>query len=157
MHYLLFGEKTKETDIVDNLLLRNHQPIKTNTLIGIEKLNSRQLYSLLVYRDAFTPTSQMYFNILFKTDSLNWTQILSSTMFGNPWQLLLFLSILKSEQCFKNQFHLFALSANFQMRQCSIYFINVIRFKIYGITGFILRKQLHSIWSNTKGCLFRLP
>ena len=84
MHYLLFGEKTKETDIVDNLLLRNHQPIKTNTLIGIEKLNSRQLYSLLVYRDAFTPTYQMYFNILFKTDSLNWTQILSSTIFGNP-------------------------------------------------------------------------
>ena len=50
----------KETDIVDNLFLRNHHSIKTNTLIGIEKLNSRQLYSLLVYRDAFAPTSDVF-------------------------------------------------------------------------------------------------
>ena len=36
-----------------------------NTLIGIEKLNSRQLYSLLVYTHPFTPTSQKYLNELF--------------------------------------------------------------------------------------------
>ena len=39
----------KETDNVDNLLLLNHHLIKKITLIGIEKLNSRQVYSLLVY------------------------------------------------------------------------------------------------------------
>ena len=37
----------KETDNADNLLLLNHHLIEKNTLIGIEKLNSRQLYSLL--------------------------------------------------------------------------------------------------------------
>ena len=46
-----------------------------NTLIGIEKLNSRQLYSLLVYTHPFTPTSQKYLNELLKTDSLDWKHI----------------------------------------------------------------------------------
>ena len=48
--------------------------LKKNTLIGIEKLNSRQLYSLLVYTHPFTPTSQKYLNELFKTD-FDWKQI----------------------------------------------------------------------------------
>ena len=46
-----------------------------NTLIGIEKLNSRQLYSLLAYTHPYTPTSQKYFNELLKTGSLDWKQI----------------------------------------------------------------------------------
>ena len=46
-----------------------------NTLIGIEKLNSRQLYSLLVHTHSFTPTSQKYLNELLKTDSFDWKQI----------------------------------------------------------------------------------
>ena len=65
----------KETDNADNLLLPNHHLIKKNTLIGIEKLNSRQLYSLLVYTHPFTPTSQKYLNELLKTDSFDWKQI----------------------------------------------------------------------------------
>ena len=43
----LLEKKIKEEDIADNLLLPNRYLVK-NTLIGIEKLNSRQLYSLLV-------------------------------------------------------------------------------------------------------------
>ena len=56
----------KETD--------NHHLIK-KTLLGIEKLNSRQLYSLLEYTHPFTPTYQKYLNKLLKTDSLDWKQI----------------------------------------------------------------------------------
>ena len=63
----------KETGNADNLLLPNHHLIK-KALIGIEKLNSRQLYSLLVYTHAITPTSQNYLNELLKTDSLDWKQ-----------------------------------------------------------------------------------
>ena len=33
------------------------------------------VYSLLVYRDVFTPIPQKYFNELFKTDSFHWKQI----------------------------------------------------------------------------------
>ena len=47
----------KETENADNMLLPNHHLIKKNTLIGIEKLNSRQLYSLLVYTHPFTRRS----------------------------------------------------------------------------------------------------
>ena len=56
----------KETDNADNLLLPNHHLIKKNTLLGIEKVNPRQLYSLLVYSHPYTPTSQTYFNYLKK-------------------------------------------------------------------------------------------
>ena len=42
------------------------------TLISTDKLNSRELCSLLVYTYPFT---QKYFNELFKTDSLNWKHI----------------------------------------------------------------------------------
>ena len=69
-----FLEKNKRNN-ADNLLLPNHHLIKKNTLVGIEKLNSRQLYSLLVYTHPFTPTSQKYLNELFKTDSFDWKQI----------------------------------------------------------------------------------
>ena len=46
-----------------------------NTLIGIGKLNLRQVYSLLVYNQPFRPTSQKYFLKLLKTDSFDWKQI----------------------------------------------------------------------------------
>ena len=76
MQYLLFGKKIlKETGHADNLLLPNHHLLKKKTLLGIEKLNPRQLYSLLVYTHPYTPTSQKYFNKLLKIDSLDWKQI----------------------------------------------------------------------------------
>ena len=65
----------KETDNADNILFPYHHLIKKNTLIGIKKLNSSQLYSLLVYTHPFTPTSQKYLNESFKTDSFDWKQI----------------------------------------------------------------------------------
>ena len=61
----------KESDNADNLLLPNHHLIKKDTLIGTEKLNSREFYSLLVYNHPYTPISQKYLNKLLKTDSLD--------------------------------------------------------------------------------------
>ena len=46
-----------------------------NTLTGIEKLNSRELYPLFVYNHPYTPTPQKYFIELLKTDNLDWKQI----------------------------------------------------------------------------------
>ena len=65
----------KERDNSDNLILLNHHLIKQKMLIGIEKLNSGQLYSLPVRTHLFTPTSQKYLNELLKTNSLDWKQI----------------------------------------------------------------------------------
>ena len=57
--FSLFWKKIiKEADNVDNLLLPNHHLIK-KTLRSIDKLNSRELCSLLVYTYPFTPTSQV--------------------------------------------------------------------------------------------------
>ena len=42
---------------------------------GTEKLNSREIYSLLVYTHPFTSTCQKYFNKLFTTDNLDWKLI----------------------------------------------------------------------------------
>ena len=65
----------KETDAADSLLLPNYHLIEKKTLTGIDNLNSRQSYSLLVFTHPFTPTSQKYFIKLFKTDSFDWEQI----------------------------------------------------------------------------------
>ena len=103
----------KEADIADNLLLPNHHLIKQNKLIGIERLNSRQLYSLLVYTHPFTPTSQKYFMKLFKTDSLDWKQIyllprlVTLYSYSRSFQYkilnnILFLNKLKNVLRFKN-------------------------------------------------------
>ena len=68
-------KKLKETNNADNLLLPNHNLIKKNTFLGIEKLNPGQLYSLLVYTHPDTPTSEKCFYELLKTGSLDWKQI----------------------------------------------------------------------------------
>ena len=78
-----FRKKIKETDNAENLLLPNHHLIKKSSLIGIEKINSRQLYSRFVYTHPYTLTVQKYFNEVLKTDSLDWKHI-SSNSYCNP-------------------------------------------------------------------------
>ena len=118
----------KETDNADNLLLPNHHLIKKNTLIGTEKLNSRQLYSLLVYTHPFTPTSQKYLNESFKTDSFDWKQIylLPRLVALDSYSRSFQYKILNNVLYLNKRRHLFVLSANFLMRQYSIYSTNAI-------------------------------
>ena len=88
------------------------------------------VYSLLVYRDVFTPIPQKYFNELFKTDSFHWKQIylyhvvLRFSFNKKSWTM--FFIEIKNFLRFENRLHLFVLSANFLTRQCSIYFMNAI-------------------------------
>ena len=49
-----------------NLLLLNHHVIKKNNLISLDKLHSRELYKILVYTSPHKPTSQVYFENLFR-------------------------------------------------------------------------------------------
>ena len=119
MQYLLFGKKIKETDDAENPILPNH-------LIGNEKLNSRQLYSLLVYTHPCTSPSQKYFSELLKTDS--WARLVTLDSYSCSLQCkilnnVLSLSFLRLRFF---TFHLFVLSAKFLMRQYSIYFTNAI-------------------------------
>ena len=119
----------KDTDIADNLLIPNHYPMK-KTLIGIEKLNSRQftlswyigmslhqyLRSILtnyLKLTAFTGNRYIFYHVVlrFSFNKKSWT---------------MFFIEIKNFLRFENRLHLFVLSANFLTRQCSIYFMNAI-------------------------------
>ena len=109
---------------------------KKNTLIGIEKLNSRQLYYLLVYTHPFPPTSQKYLNELLNTDSLDWKQIyllprlVTLEIYSRSFQYEILNNALylnkKSFLRLENRRHFFVLSANFLMRQYSVCFTKAI-------------------------------
>ena len=58
-----------------DLLLLNHHLIKKNNLTGLDKLHCRELYNILVYASPHKPTSQVYFENLFRDQELIWKDI----------------------------------------------------------------------------------
>ena len=52
----------------DNLLYSNHHLIKKNNVLSLDKLNAKELYSMLVYDAPHKPTSQKYFEQLFPSE-----------------------------------------------------------------------------------------
>ena len=58
-----------------NLLLLNHHLVKKNNLISLDKLHCQELYNILVYISPHKPTSQIYFENLFRDPDLNWKEI----------------------------------------------------------------------------------
>ena len=58
-----------------NLLLLNHHLVKKNNLISLDKLHCQELYNILVYISPHKPTSQIYFENLFREPDLNWKEI----------------------------------------------------------------------------------
>ena len=58
-----------------SLLLLNHHLIKKNNLISLDKLHCRELYNILVYTSPHKPTTQVYFDNLFREQELNWKEI----------------------------------------------------------------------------------
>ena len=57
------------------LLLRNHHLIRKNNLISLDQLHCWELYNILVYTSPHKPTSQVYFENLFREQDLNWKEI----------------------------------------------------------------------------------
>ena len=49
-----------------NLFLLNHDLIKKNNLISLDKLHCQELYNILVYNSPHKPTSQVYFENPFR-------------------------------------------------------------------------------------------
>ena len=138
--------------------------MKKNTLISIEKLDSRQLYSLLVYTHPFTPTPQKYLNELFKTDSFDWKHIYL------PQRLVTPDSDSRSFQ-YKIQNNVLYLNKKlftFRKPTSPLSFLqtfwwdsspSILRMQYHSKsmewTSFILRKRIHSVWSKTAGFLLR--
>ena len=58
-----------------DLLLLNHHLIRKNNLTSLDKLHWWELYNILVYDAPHKPTSQVYFENLFRDQDLIWKDI----------------------------------------------------------------------------------
>ena len=69
-------EKVIETNgsVTSNSIL-NHQVIRKNNLLTLEKLNSREIYNIMINGIPHTPTSKRYFEQLFTEHILDWKEI----------------------------------------------------------------------------------
>ena len=65
----------KINNISENLLFLNHQLIKRNILLSLDKLNSKELYLIQIIRDFYKPTSQIYLEKHFNDCVLDWKYI----------------------------------------------------------------------------------
>ena len=65
-------EKNIETNgsVTDNLLL-NHHEIRMNDLLTLEKLNSKEIYNIIINTIRNTPTSKRYFEQRFIKHNLD--------------------------------------------------------------------------------------
>ena len=48
-----------------NIVYLDHHLVKNNRIVALEKLHSKEIYSLIVYQNMSTPISQQYFKNLF--------------------------------------------------------------------------------------------
>ena len=59
----------------DNLIYMDHHLIKQNRLLCLQKLDSKELYSIATLHNSTVPTSQKYFDSIFSESSLDWNLI----------------------------------------------------------------------------------
>ena len=53
----------------------SHHLVKNNRMVALEKLHSKEIYSLIISQDMSTPTSKQYFQTLFPHLNLDWKLI----------------------------------------------------------------------------------
>ena len=52
-------------DFCTNIIYLSHDLVKNNRIVALEKLHSKEIYSLIISQNMSTPTSQQYFKTLF--------------------------------------------------------------------------------------------
>ena len=58
-----------------NLVLLDHQLLKNNRTLVIEKINSKEIYSIVISSKVNIPTSRIYFENQFPPDNFQWRDI----------------------------------------------------------------------------------
>ena len=58
-----------------NLVLLDHQLLKNNRTLGIEKMNSKEIYSIIISSKVNIPTSRIYFENKFPLYNFQWKEI----------------------------------------------------------------------------------
>ena len=70
-----FSSNTKRVLGGDLFYIRNHRLIENNLRLSLEKLTSKEFYSIWISKKNRIPTSQQYFDSLFPDSSLDWKLI----------------------------------------------------------------------------------
>ena len=65
----------KTSENTSFLVVKDHHLLKGSGIIILEKLNSKELYSLLISAIEYQPTSRKYFDNLFPNIELTWKEI----------------------------------------------------------------------------------
>ena len=60
---------------LENLLIQDHHLTKKNQILCLTKLNSNELYKIQIIIKYKKPTSQSYFEKIFKNSNLDWKTI----------------------------------------------------------------------------------
>ena len=63
------------SDITENDLCQNHHVIKGARILPLDKLSSKEIYSILISNIVNKPTSNIYFEKLFENTTLDWNKI----------------------------------------------------------------------------------
>ena len=63
------------SDINENDLCQNHHVIKGARILPLDKLSSKEIYSILISNIVNKPTSNIYFEKLFENTTLDWNKI----------------------------------------------------------------------------------
>ena len=63
--------ETNNTKKKSDLVLLDHQLLKNNRALGIEKMNSKKIYSVIISSKVNTPTSRTYFEKNFLSTIFN--------------------------------------------------------------------------------------
>ena len=71
MQFLRDGKVFDYNDINENDLFQNHHVIKRARILSLEKLFSKEIYSILISNIVNKPTSNIYFEKLFENTTLD--------------------------------------------------------------------------------------
>ena len=63
------------SDINESDLCQNHHVIKGTRILPLDKLSSKEIYSILISSNVSKPTSNIYFEKLFEYATLDWNKI----------------------------------------------------------------------------------
>ena len=71
------------SDINENDLCQNHRVVKRARILPLDKLSSKEIYSILISNNVSKPTSNNYFEKLFENTTLDWNKVYLSPRLAN--------------------------------------------------------------------------
>ena len=70
-------------DINENDLCQNHHVVKRARILPLDKLSSKEIYSILISNNIRKPISNIYFEKLFENTTLDWNKVYLSPRLVN--------------------------------------------------------------------------